>query len=220
VTDEPHPASDGSRDALARGNPGAGAWLVWARANPLLAGMVLVFCVGALAALLLSLPAGFLRPGAHGPSRAAARPHAGDESPAAASSSTGGTGSWQPEAAPSDAAGTGPWVDGGAPSPPSARGLSLVYHYRTLPPGGESRYDWIVQVRGEISVLEGVDLVTWHMDPPPKDGGELVSRNRARDGFPLFGDGPGGWFGVSAVVRFKDGNTETISHRVELPEPS
>jgi hypothetical protein len=56
------------------------------------------------------------------------------------------------------------------------------------------------------------------MDPPPKNEGELVSRDRAADGFPLFGDGPGGWFGVSAVARYRDGREETLSRRVELPE--
>ena len=215
MSGERNPVSDDAREALTRGTPGAGAWLAWARANPLLAGMVLIFCAGALAALLFSLPPGLLRSGSHGQSRVAARPPAADETAA----SVGGSGSWQPEASPSDAA-AGPWSDGGAPSPPSPRGLSLVYHYRTLPPGGESRYDWIVQIRGERAVLDGVELVTWHMDPSPKDGGELVSRDRAKDGFPLFGDGPGGWFGVSADVHFKDGTAETISRRVELPEPS
>ena len=215
MTGERYPTPDDSRDALTRGTPGAGAWLAWARANPLLAGMVLVFCAGALTALLLSLPPGLLRSASHGQSRGAARPHVADETAASA----GGSGSWQPGASPFDAA-AGPWVDGGAPSPPSPRGLSLVYRYRTLPPGGESRFDWIVQIRGERAVLDGVELVTWHMDPPPKDGGELVSRDRAKDGFPLFGDGPGGWFGVSADVRYKDGGVETLSRRVELPEPS
>ena len=213
MTGERHPASDDARDALARGAPGAGAWLAWARANPLLAGTVLIFCAGALAALLLSVPPGLVRSTSHGQSRVAARPPAADEK------SLGGSGSWQPEASPPDGA-TGPWVDGGAPSAPSPRGLSLVYRYRTLPPGGESRFDWIVQVRGDSAVLGAVELVTWHMDPPPKDAGELVSRDRARDGFPLFGDGPGGWFGVSATVRFRDGSAETLSRRVELPEPS
>jgi hypothetical protein len=218
VTREPDPKSDDARDAPTRGTPGAAAWLAWARANPLLAGMVFVFCVGALAALLLSLPPGLLRSAPHGQSRVAARPHVADE-PAASASAGGGSGAWQPETSPSDPPAE-PWVDGGAPSPPSPRGLSLVYRYRTLPPGGESRFDWIVQIRGEDAVLDGVDLVTWEMDPPPKDGGELVSRDRARDGFPLFGDGPGGWFGVSATVRFKDGGAETLRRRVELPEPS
>jgi hypothetical protein len=213
VTGERQPTSDDSREALTRGTPGAGAWLAWARANPLLAGTVFIFCAGALAALLLSLPPELFRSGrSH---NAAARTRVADE----AATSVGGSGSWQPEAKPSDAA-TGPWVDGGAPSPASSRGLSLVYHYRTLPPGGESRFDWIVQIRGERAVLDAVELVTWHMDPPPKDEGELISRNRAGDGFPLFGDGPGGWFSVSAIVRFKDGSAETLSRRVELPEPS
>jgi hypothetical protein len=57
------------------------------------------------------------------------------------------------------------------------------------------------------------------MDPPPKnDAGDLVSRDRAQDGFPLFGDGPGGWFGVTATVHFKDGSQETLSRRIELPD--
>jgi hypothetical protein len=215
VTGEQLPAPDGSQHALARGTPGGGAWLAWARANPLLAGMVLVFCAGSLVALLLSLPPELLRAGSHGQSRVAAKPRGADE----AAASTGGSGSWQPEMSPSPAS-PGPWVDGGAPSPGSPRGLSLVYHYRTLPPGGESRFGWIVQIRGERTVLDTVELVTWHMDPAPKDEGELVSRDRAADGFPLFGDGPGGWFGVSATLRFKDGSVETVRRRVELPEPS
>jgi hypothetical protein len=215
MTDDQHSTSSDSRDTLTRGTPGAGAWLAWARANSLLAGMVFVFCTGALAALLLSLPPGLLRSASHGQSRVAAQPREADE----AAASVGGSGSWQPDASPSES-GAGPWVDGGGPSPASARGLSLVYHYRTLPPGGESRYGWIVQIRGERTVLDAVELVTWHMDPPSKDEGELVSRDRAGDGYPLFGDGPGGWFGVSATVQFKDGSAETLSRRVELPEPS
>jgi hypothetical protein len=211
VTGERRTTSGGSLVGPAGGNPGGLAWLAWARANPLLAGMVLCFCAGAIATLLLSLPPGLLRSKSPGQSRGATRPHASDE-PAPA----GGSGSWQPGALSDPAPGS--WVDG-TPSSPSARGLSLVYRHRPLPRGGESRFDWIVQVHGESTVLEGVDLVTWLMEPPPKDGGELVSRDRARDGFPLFGDGPGGWFGVSAVVRFKDGSTETLSRRVELPEP-
>ena len=92
------------------------------------------------------------------------------------------------------------------------------YRYRARPPGSESRFDWIVQVRGDGALLDGVELVTWQMDPPPTSEGELMSRDRARDGFPLFGYGPGGWFRVSATVRFKDGGTETLGRRVELPE--
>lgn len=212
MSGERHPTPDRSLEGPV-GNPGAGAWLAWARGNPLLAAMVLVFCTGATAALLLSLPPGLLRSPSPGQPRSAARSRAPDET-----ASVGGSGSWQPDT-PSDAAAE-PWVDGGSASPPSPRGLFLVYRYRALPPGGESRFDWIVQVRGETAVLGTIELVTWHMDPPPKNEGELVSRDRARDGFPLFGDGPGGWFGVSATVRFKDGIAETLSHRVELPEPS
>jgi hypothetical protein len=123
-----------------------------------------------------------------------------------------------PKAPAGEAAVKGPWVVRAA-SAPSPRGLALVYAYRTLPPGGESRYDWYVQLQGAKSLLEKVDLVRWRMDPPPKDGGDdLVSRNRADDGFPLFGDGPGGWFRVSATVRYKDGKQETLSRRIELPD--
>jgi hypothetical protein len=110
-----------------------------------------------------------------------------------------------------------PWTMQPA-SAPSPRGLALVYAYRKLPPGGESRYEWFVRLQGGQSLLDGVDMVRWRMDPPPKDGDDLVSRNRAADGFPLFGDGPGGWFGVSATVRYKDGKEEMLSRRVELPE--
>lgn len=210
MTGERPPTSDGSLDGLAGGNPGALAWLAWARANPLLAAMVLCFCAGAIAALLLTLPPGFPRSTPPGQFRGAARPRAPERPPLA-----GRSGSWQP-GTPSDAA-PGSWVDG-SPSSPSPRGLSLVYRYRALPPGGESRFDWIVQIHGETATLDGVELVTWRMDPPPRTEGDLVSRDRARDGFPLFGDGPGGWFGVSATVRFKDGSAETLSRRVELPE--
>jgi hypothetical protein len=110
-----------------------------------------------------------------------------------------------------------PWTVQPA-SAPSPRGLALVYAYRKLPPGGESRYEWFVRLQGIRSLLDGVDLVRWRMDPPAKDGNDLVSRNRAADGFPLLGDGPGGWFGVSATVRYKDGTEETLSRRIELPE--
>lgn len=217
MTVERHPTSDDSPGAPTSRDrdPGARAWLAWARTNPLLAGAVLVFCVGALAALLVSLPPGLLRSPTQGPVRGTARPRPTVET----TTSAGGSGAWQPETPPADAS-PGPWVDGGAPSPSSSRGLSLVYRYRTLPPGGDSRFDWVVQIRGERATLDGVDLVTWHMDPPPKNEGELLSRDRAGDGFPLFGDGPGGWFGVSATVRFRDGTAETLSRRVELPEPS
>ena len=100
----------------------------------------------------------------------------------------------------------------------SARGLALVYRYRTLPPGGESRYEWIVQVRGARPVLEGIEVVSWRMEPAAKNGAEFLSRDRAADGFPLFGDGPGGWFGVFARIRYRDGEEETLSRRIELSD--
>jgi hypothetical protein len=104
-------------------------------------------------------------------------------------------------------------------STPSPRGLALVYAYRALPPGGDSRYEWFVRLQGPQPLLDRIEVVRWRMDPPPRDGdGELLSRNRAGDGFPLMGHGPGGWFGVSAAVRFEDGEEETLSRRIELPE--
>src|SRR5262245_60828028 len=142
------------------GAPGALAWVAWARANPFLAAMVAVFCAGSLAAMLLTLPTGFLRSAPPGQRRGATQPAARDQpSPAGAS------GSWQHEAT-ADAV-SGPWVDG-APAPPSPRGLRLAYRYRTRPPGSESRFDWIVQVRGDGALLDGVELVTWQMDPSPR----------------------------------------------------
>jgi hypothetical protein len=77
---------------------------------------------------------------------------------------------------------------------------------------------WIVQIGGARPVLDRVDVVRWELDPPPKSGDELISRDRAADGFPLFGAGPGGWFGVSARIRYRDGEEETLSARVELSE--
>src|SRR5262249_15318201 len=112
----------------------------------------------------------------------------------------------------------GPWLVQPASSR-SPRGVALVYAYRALPPGGESRFEWYVRLEGARSLLEGGERVRWTMDPPPKDGDDLISRNRAGDGFPLLGDGPGGWFGVTATVRYKDGKAETLSRRIELPEP-
>jgi hypothetical protein len=111
----------------------------------------------------------------------------------------------------------GAWVEAAVP-PPSPRGASLAYRYRTLPPGGESRYEWIVQVRGPRSTLEGIDVVGWRMEPAAKNGAEFESRDRADDGFPLFGHGPGGWFGVSATIRYRDGVEETLARRIELSE--
>jgi hypothetical protein len=100
----------------------------------------------------------------------------------------------------------------------SARGLAVVYRYRALPPGGESRYEWIVQLRGVRPVLDGVDAVSWRMEPAAKNGADFVSRDRAADGFPLFGHGPGGWFGVSATVRYQDGSEEHLTRRIKLPD--
>src|SRR5262249_8833804 len=52
----------------------------------------------------------------------------------------------------------------------------------------------------------------------PKDEGKAVSRDRARNGFPPFGDAPAGWFVVPTTVQYKDAIAETFSRRVELPE--
>ena len=73
-------------------------------------------------------------------------------------------------------------------------------------------------MRGARPVLEGIDVVSWRMEPAAKNDGDLTSRDRAADGFPLFGDGPGGWFGVSAKIRYRDGEEETLSRRIELPD--
>ena len=191
-------------------------WLGWIRRQPLLAVALLGFCVVALVGLVMSLPPGLL------PAGRTARPaRSATDVPATVTPAA------TPESPPSriptpppleaPAAQPGPWIEE-APSPPSARGLALVYRHRLLPPGGESRYEWIVQVRGPRPVLNAVDVVTWVMEPASKNDGDLTSRNRAADGFPLFGDGPGGWFGVSAKVRFRDGTEETLSRRIELPD--
>jgi hypothetical protein len=102
--------------------------------------------------------------------------------------------------------------------PASPRGVSLVYRYRTLPAGGESRYEWIVQVRGSRPVLDSIDLVNWRMEPAAKNGADFVSRDRAADGYPLLGHGPGGWFGVAATIHYLDGGQETLTRRIELSE--
>jgi hypothetical protein len=110
-----------------------------------------------------------------------------------------------------------PWVEEAA-TQASSRGLALVYRYRTLPPGAESRYEWIIQLRGARPLLDGVDVVTWRMEPAAKNGTDFTSRDRAADGFPLFGHGPGGWFGVTATVRYQDGGEESLSRRIEFPD--
>jgi hypothetical protein len=192
-------------------------WLGWLRTQPLLAVALLGFCVAAAVGLVMSLPSGILPAGrTTRPSRSTTEVAPTDPRPVAPRESPASRG---PNAPAPDApsAQPGPWIEE-APSPPSARGLALVYRHRTLPPGSESRYQWIVQVRGARPVLEGIDVVTWRMDPAAKDDGDLTSRDRAADGFPLFGDGPGGWFGVSAGIRFRDGTEETLSRRVELPD--
>jgi hypothetical protein len=181
-------------------------WLQWIQEQPLLAIAVLLFCLTAVGGLLLSLPPGLLSAG-RSTQESVSAPEPAPAAPAAPDA----------PAPASEMAAPGPWVAMPA-SAPSARGLALVYTYRALPPGGDSRYEWYVQVQGPQPLLEEVDQVRWRMDPPSRDGGDLVSRNRAADGFPLFGDGPGGWFGVSATVQFKDGSDDTLSRRIELPD--
>jgi hypothetical protein len=186
-------------------------WLEWIQAQPFLAGAVLLFCLVAVGGLLLSLPPGLLSAGRSTGAPADVRdPVAVDtESPTPAT---------PVEPAPaSEAATPSSWVVKPA-SAASPRGLALVYAYRALAPGGDSRFEWYVQIRGPRPLLDEVDHVRWQMDPPPKNDGEMISRDRAADGFPLFGDGPGGWFGVSATLHFKDGSQDTLSRRIELPE--
>jgi hypothetical protein len=191
-------------------------WLEWIRAQPVLAVAVLVFCVAALAGLVLTLPPGLLSAGrstggADPAPGSAAEPPPAESAPTSRASAPDQTPRGE-ETAPR------PWQVNPA-STPSPRGLALVYAYRALPPGGESRYEWFVRLEGPRALLEGIEVVRWRMDPPPKDGdGDLVSRDRAGDGFPLMGHGPGGWFGVSATVQFADGGAETLARRIALPE--
>jgi hypothetical protein len=93
-----------------------------------------------------------------------------------------------------------------------------VYRYRTLLAGGESKYEWIIHVRGTRPVLGVVDMVSWRMEPAARKGADFVSRDRAADGFPLFGHGSGGWFGISATVRYHDGGEETLTRRIDLAD--
>jgi hypothetical protein len=216
-----------------RGGPAgagpAGSWWAWVRAHPALALAVPVFCIASLVGLTLSIPPGMMSAGRSsrvtdvGPpsalrsepsARPAPKPAGPVETPPAARKPVAPDPPEAPAEAPAD---KGPWVRS-SPSPASPRGLALVYAYRTLPPGGDSRFEWYVRLQGARSLLDDVDMVLWRMDPPPNNDGELVSRNRANDGFPLMGDGPGGWFGVAATVRYKDGNEETLSRRVEMPD--
>jgi hypothetical protein len=204
---------------LGRGH-GLAAWLAWIRAEPVLALAVLGFCVVAVGALVLSLPRGTLSSGrasrgASGASVDAPAPPA-SVGPRDAPLSRAPV-SRAPDSVADRAAGAepGPWVEKTA-SAPSVRGSFLVYRYRTLPPGGESKYEWIAQVQGARSVLDGVEVVMWRMEPAAKNGADFVSRDRAADGFPLFGHGPGGWFEVSASIRYRDGAEETLTRRIEL----
>jgi hypothetical protein len=184
----------------------------WIRAQPFLATAVLGFCVVAIGGLVMSLPRGLWSSrsagSAHVTTPAPSVPVAKDPSESRPSGDAG------PRAEPQE---PGPWVEPAVP-PPSSRGVSLVYRYRTLPPGGESRYEWIVQVRGPRPVLEGIEVVGWRMEPAAKNGAEFESRDRAADGFPLFGHGPGGWFGVSVTIRYRDGSEETLARRIELAD--
>jgi hypothetical protein len=196
-------------------------WWQWVRANPGLAAAVVGFCVAAVVGLVLSIPPGLMSAGRTvrtddaRPEEESAMP--ADE-PAAPSPAPPAPAPPAPPSAP-PAPVTRPWTVKAPEAERSPRGLGLAYGYRALPPGGESRYEWFVRLEGLRSVVEGIDEVRWQMDPPPKDGGnDLVSRNRAGDGFPLLGDGPGGWFGVVAAVRYKDGKAETLSRRIELPD--
>jgi hypothetical protein len=182
--------------------------LAWARAHPVLAVAVVAFLVVAVGGGLLLLPRTEKPRPARGVTTAPP-PASGERSSALDTPA--------PASSP-DSAAEGEEVHA-SPVAASARGLALTYSYRVLPPGGESRYGWTVWLAGSRPVRDGVDLVTYEMDPPAKNGGQFESRNRAADGFPLFGHGPGGWFGVSATVRYRDGAIETLSRRIELPDP-
>ena len=203
------PETEGGPKRPSRGGVLA-EWLGWIRSQPVLAAAFLGFCVVAGGGLILSLPRdtpSIDRTPRSGGGGSTSASFARTEASRAPGSSADGDPGTEP----------GPWVEK-APSPPSARGLALVYRYRTLPPGGESRYEWIVQVRAPRPVLEGIEVVNWRMDPAAKNEGDLTSRDRAADGFPLFGDGPGGWFGVSARIRHRDGEEETLARRIELSD--
>jgi hypothetical protein len=102
-------------------------------------------------------------------------------------------------------------ADGGAPSPHPAVSSSIT---TGRPARRRVALRWIVQI--ESAVLDGVELVTWH-GPGAEGRGELVADRQGRSAVRRR---PGGWFGVSADVHFKDGTAETINRRVDLPEPS
>jgi hypothetical protein len=190
-------------------------FIEWIRVQPVLAAAMLGFCVVAIVGLVVSVPRGFWS------GRSVGTAHVGTPAP-----SIPGVGLGAPDGGRGDAPGSarggesgsaGPWVEV-AEASTSPRGVSLGYRYRTLPTDSESRYEWMVQVRGVRSVLEAIDVVSWRMEPAAKNGADFVSRDRAADGFPLFGHGPGGWFGVSATIRYQDGGEETLARRIELSE--
>jgi hypothetical protein len=223
------PERRGARRSAASSVAGAGgageratraAWADWVRAHRGLAAALVVFCLAAVVGALASLPRGFLASGrVSRPATGASATQPRDATPAASAERPT---SRIPEPAASKApapepAVAGPWVEEAATAA-SSRGLALVYRYRTLPPGGESRYEWIIQLRGARPVLDGVDAVSWRMEPAAKNGTDFVSRDRAADGFPLFGHGPGGWFGVTATVRYQDGGEESLHRRIEFPD--
>src|SRR5262245_36479007 len=191
--------------------PPPGSVLQWVRAQPVLAAAVVAFCLVAVVGLALSIPSGPSglapadrrqpvddtagQPPASAPAAAPADPRPADD----AARETAPRPPSAPAAPPPKSAPPArrPWLVQSASSP-SPRGLALVYAYRALPPGGESRFEWYVRLEGARSLLDGVEMVRWTMDPPPKNGDDLISRNRAGDGCPLRGDGPGGGLGVRA----------------------
>jgi hypothetical protein len=193
----------------------AGGWRGFARDQPLLVVAVLAFCLIAVVGLWQALPGGLFGAGRTGRAPQGASATAPPPPPEAAPSTTPATPA--PADAPPAIDRPGAWFVADASSP-SPRGLAVVYAHRLRPPGGESRYDWVVQLRAARPLLDAIDVVAWRMDPPAKNGAEFESRDRAADGFPLFGHGPGGWFGVAATIRYKDGETETLTHRIELPD--
>ena len=211
---------DGSADGQGIARPDRqGRIMEWVRAQPVLTAAVVGFCVVSIAGLFVMLPPGMFSAGrtARGSAMSVPAARTSDAPPASARRGPETPSAGEAPALTPESPQPGPWVHS-EPSPASPRGASLVYHYRTLPPGGESRYEWVVQVRGPQPLLDGVEVVSWRMDPPAKNGADFTSRDRAADGFPLFGHGPGGWFGVSAQIRYRDGVEEALGYRIELSE--
>ncbi len=222
-SDDRPPERRGARRAGPAGGgervPARAGWADWVRAHPGLTAAVLGFCLVAAVGVLASLPRGFLLSGRMSrPPTGASATAPREERPVASRDRPASRLPEAPRKAPApEPAAAGPWVEE-APAEASGRGLALAYRYRALPPGRESRYEWMIQVRGARSVLDGVEAVTWRMEPAAKNGADFVSRDRAGDGFPLFGHGPGGWFGVSATVRYQDGGEESLRRRIEFPD--